>query len=197
MTFTNFILSRFVSPLMCSEAMPLENLSELIDDICRDEVQAHFQKRLILKETEGKIESWLKGAKNESEKEVIDLLWEKPAELKRKLGLYAVLANYPEEVGERAAGRIFHSIRKLGISPESVDLDDVDANKAANGIEIYLNSEFRNGISQSDALKIVEWASGLIPSEFRILARTFERFPDALTNTILTALRKKFSPVLN
>lgn len=197
LTFTDFILSKFVSPMMCSETMPLENLSKLTTSICKDEVQVHFQRRLVQKEFERKIESWLKGAKGEHEKEVIDLLWQKPKELKRALSLYAVLANYPKEVGERAAGRFFHSIKKLGLSSGSIIPDKAEINTAVNNIEIFLNSEFRDGISQSDASKIVEWASGLVPAEFKILARTFERFPTALTDTVLASLRKKFSNILN
>ena len=60
----------------------------------------------------------------------------------------------------------------------------------------FSTTQFKSGLSKSDAPKIVEWASGLVPEEFRILAKTFEQSPDALTNEILKALEKKFSDVL-
>ena len=56
-SFTDFILSKFVSTIMCSETTPLENLSNLVAAICTDEVQASLQRHLIRREFERKIES--------------------------------------------------------------------------------------------------------------------------------------------
>jgi GTPase SAR1 family protein len=196
LSFTDFILSKFVSPIMCSEAMPQENLSNLTAAICKDEIQVSLQKRLIQREFERKIENWLKNAKSEHEKEVIELLLENPKELKRVLSLYAVLANYPKEVGERAAGKILNSIRSIGVIPSSIKIDSADTDTAFSNIEIFINTEFKNGISQFDALKIIEWASGLVPEEFGILAKTLEQSPNVLTIEVLKSLEKKFSDVL-
>ena len=196
-SFTDFILSKFVSPTMCSETTPLENLPNLVATICADEVQANLQRHLIRREFERKIENWLRNAKAEHEKEVIEYLLQDPKELKRALSLYAVLANYPNEVGERAAGKIIHAIKTLRLVPASIKVDRTDIETALNNIEIFLNSQFKNGLSQSDAPGIVEWASGLVPEEFRILAKTFGQSPNVLTNEILKTLEKKFSDVLS
>lgn len=195
-SFTDFVLSKLVSPMMCSDTTPLENLSNLVAAICTEEVQANLQRHLIQREFERKIENWLKNAKDEHEKEVIEYLLQDPKELKRSLSLYAVLANYPKEVGERAAGKVIYAIKTLRLVPSSIKVDRADIETAVNNIEIFLNSQFKNGLSQSDALKIVEWASGLVPEEFRILAKTFEQSPNVLTNDILKSLEKKFSDVL-
>jgi hypothetical protein len=195
-SFTDFVLSKFVSPTMCPETIPLENLSNLVTAICTEEVQANLQRNLVQREFERKIENWLKNAKDEHEKEVIEYLLRDPKELNRALSLYAVLANYPNEVGERAAGKVIYAIKTLRLVPASIKVDRTDIETAVNNIEIFLNSQFKNGLSQSDALKIVEWASGLVPEEFRILAKTFEQSPNVLTNEILKSLKTKFSDVL-
>jgi hypothetical protein len=195
-SFTDFVLSKFVSTMMCSETTPLENLSNLVAAICSIEVQANLQRHLVRREFERKLENWLKNAKDEHEKEVIEYLLGGPKELKRALSLYAVLANYPNEVGERAAGKVIYPIKKLRLVPSSIKVDRADIETAVNNIEIFLNTQFKSGLSKSDAPKIVAWASGLVPEEFRILAKAFEQSPDALTNEILKALEKKFSDVL-
>ncbi|MGD0496186.1 MAG: hypothetical protein ABSB28_09140 [Candidatus Bathyarchaeia archaeon] len=195
-SFTDFVLSKFVSAMMCSETTPLENLSNLVAAICADEVQANLQRDLIQREFERKLENWLKNAKDEYEKEVIEYLLQDPKGLKRALSLYAVLANYPNEVGERAAGKVIHAVKKLRLVPSSIKVDRADIETTINNIEIFLNTQFKNGLSQSDALKIVEWASGLVPEEFRVLARTFEQWPNALRDETLKSLEKKFSDVL-
>jgi len=196
LSFTDFILSKFVSPIMCSETTPLKELYDLVEMICTDEVQTNLQRHLIQREFERKIENWLKNAKNEHEKEVIESLIQSPKELKRALSLYAVLANYPKEVGERAAGNIIYAIKTLGLLPAHIKVDRKDVEKAVNNIEVFLNSQFKKEISQPNALKIVEWASGLVPEEFKILVKVFEQSPYVLTNEILQSLEKKFSDVL-
>jgi hypothetical protein len=195
LTFTDFILSKFVSPIICSATLPYENISKIVEALCKNEIKLQIQKGLVRKEFERKIENWLKGAKEEHEKEIIDLLWQKPNDLKRALGLYAVLAKYPKEVGERAIGSIFRSIKKLELNPSSIVLESVDIDTAINNIEIFLNSEFKKAISETDAMKIIEWASGLELKEFKVISRTLERFPDSLTTRILDSLQKKFSAI--
>ena len=195
-SFTDFVLSKFVSTLMCFETAPLENLSNLVAAICTEEVQTNLQRQLVRKEFERKLEDWLRTAESEHEKEVIECLLRNPKELKRALSLYAVLANYPNEVGERAAGKIIYAIKKLRLAPSSIKVDRPDIEPAISNIEIFLNTQFKNGLSQSDTPKIIEWSSGLTPEEFRVLAKTFEQSPHVLTSTTIESLERKFSEVL-
>jgi len=195
LTFTDFILSKFISPMMRSETTPLEDLPKITVSICKDEVQANLRRNLVQREFERKIESWLRRAKSEQEREVIELLWQNPKGLEKALSIYAVLENYPKEVGERASGNIFNSIKKLGLNPASIAIDSTEIDAAVNNIEIFLNSEFKDGISESDAIRIIEWASGSVPAEFKLIAQILERFPNALTKTVLISLLKKFSLV--
>src|SRR5665648_105465 len=50
--------------------------------------------------------------------------------------------------------------------------------------------------ARADAPKIVEWASGLIPEEFRIISKIFEQSPEVLTTETLKSLERKFSDIL-
>jgi hypothetical protein len=197
LTFTDFILSKFVSSLMCQETIPVETISQLTSSICKGEFQTNLQRPLVQKEFERKIETWLKNAKSEYESELIELLCQNPKALKKALSLYAVLANYPREVGERAAGNNFQILKQLGLNPLDIIIDPAEIDTGINNIKIFLNSEFKNGISEPDALKIIEWTSGLVPAEFMVLTTMLERFPSAVTNRVIDSLQRKFSTILS
>src|SRR3990170_2249789 len=102
--FTDFILSKFVSPLTTPENLPLENLSNLAISLSADDIKRNLNKPLVQREFARKIESWMKNAKSEDEREIVDMLLQNPQGLRISLCQFAILSNYPKEAGERALG---------------------------------------------------------------------------------------------
>ena len=194
--FTNFILSKFISPIMNSENIPLENLSSLATSLSSDNVMRNLNKPLVQREFVRKIESWIKNAKSEDEREIVDMLLQNSQGLRISLSQFAILANYPIEAGERAIGTIFLTFKNLGLLAKNIEIDRGAIQTAAGNIEIFLNTRFNTNLSHSDTLSIIHWCSGLVPEEFIVIENFLKKHPNVIDKDVLQALEQKFSGVI-
>ena len=67
--------------------------------------------------------------KSEDEREIAAMLFQNPHGLQTALSQYAILANYPTEAGERAMGKIFLTIKNLGIIAKNIEIKTVTQTK--------------------------------------------------------------------
>ncbi len=193
--FTDFILSKFVSPTMNTENLPLDDLSNLATSLSSNNAKRNLDKPLVQREFGKKIESWMTRAKSENEREIAAMLFQNPQGLRTALSQYAILANYPIEAGERAMGKIFLTIKNLGLIAKHLKIDSDSSQAAASSIGIFLNSEFHNCLLHSDVISIINWCSGLVFEEFMVIENLLKKHPEVINKDVLQALEQKFSGV--
>ena len=139
----------------------------------------------------------MKNAKSQYEKEIADLLFQNPQGLRTSLSQYAILANYPDELGERTIGPNFQTFRKLGLNPKNLDINHEDIQTVAANIEIFLNSRYNSNLTPADASLIVRWSSGLIQEEFIVIKNKLKEYPRTISMKLLQEIEEKFSGVLH
>lgn len=191
-TFSDFILQKFVSPAAVSTNIPMERISSLVSALESENIKNNLNKQLVKREFMSKVENWIENAKTEPERELADLLIEDTDGLQTALSQYAILANYPPEVGQRAIGKLFTVFKVFKINTSAIQIKNDGKQTAINNIEIFLNSEFQS-LNSSDALTIILWSSGLVYEEFATIKNLLKKFPQAINKEVIDELEQKFS----
>lgn len=191
-TFSEFILQKFVSPAAISQNLPIERIPSLVSALETENVKNNLNKQLVKREFIRKVEKWIENAKNEPEKEFADLLIEDVDSLQTALSQYAILANYPPEVGQRTIGKLFLLFKTFKINASAIQIKNDSKQTAINNIEIFLNSTFQS-LNSPDALTIIQWSSGLTYEEFAIISNLLKKFPQAVNKEVIIELEHKFS----
>ena len=140
--FTDFILSKFLSPTLNSEKLPLDDLSNLSKDLSSDNAKRNFDKPLVQREFGKKIESWMTKSNNEDEREIASMIFQNPQGFRKALSQYAILSNYPTEAGERAIGKIFVTFKNRGIIAKNIEIDSDSIQQLRVILKYFLTPNF-------------------------------------------------------
>lgn len=191
-SFSEFVLQKFVSSAAVPQNLPIERIPSLVSALENENIKNNLKKQLVKREFARKVENWIENAKNEPEKEIADLLLEDVDGLQTALSQYAILANYPPEVGQRAIGKLFTLFKIFKINTSAIEIKNDSKQTAINNLEIFLNSTFQN-LNPPDALTIVQWSSGLTYEEFATISNLLKKFPQAVNKEVIDEIEHKFS----
>lgn len=193
--FEDVLLENFFGPFLTFKRLPSARIDELLNSYDPQSLEQSLQRSLIRRCYNKKIETWRQQARSKAEGVIIEKLLDNPFNLKRELGMYKVLKNYPQEVGQRVLGKVFNDYSRISLGLEDIIINEEDKKQVENHIEIYLY-QFKKIEPNNDLIEeLLSKVSGLLQVEFYSIKNLLLRMESGPSEKLIGAIKKKFRPL--
>ena len=193
--FEDFILNVFFSPWLSQPRIPLSRLGELIQSIDQNQWHQNINQPLIGDILRRRTTQWQDKADSEGEKLIIEWLLDSPDQLKKKLGLFKVLQNYPSELGIRIFGEEYNYLVDLDLELTDIHINESLVRPALDLIRVHLEELTRLQNKQESINKLLDQVSGHLEIEFDVLQSLLHSTQIEVSQNLVRQIKSVFAPL--
>lgn len=196
-SFEDVVLEHYWGEFFTFVAFPTRLAGELIDSLEPERWRQNREHPLALRVLQARQKQWSKHAARRELKKLIRAVFESPGEIKRHLGRYKLLRNYPPHISQAVIGDWYTLFKNLQVDPTPVSLDALDLNGAIQEIQYYLNDLSPDITSQAEFKSVLDEMSGFLVEEFEWVLEQLRSEGEALQPTpeLLRDVRNRFRPL--
>ena len=188
-SFWDALLEHFYGDAFTYQAFPIGSISSLLN---RYPPNDPIDNTLLARAVRDKLSHWESAAANDSVRWLVQRLVSDPNSLRRDLGRYKLLRNYPDDMGLKSLDQQLHQFRKAQVNTDALALTDAALSATLPEIADYLDDITDKITSPQDIMQLIGEMSGYLPQEFTWIDGILAAHPEWITHDLLRQLDRRF-----
>ncbi|MBC8254081.1 MAG: PglZ domain-containing protein [Ardenticatenia bacterium] len=198
MSFEDYLLEVFFGNfLTLPGGLGLRRVGELIASYEPDQWQSALERPLVKRLYRKRIRETRQQLRQEdrhAELQLLNWIETSPDVLIRNLFALKVLSNYPDDMGKRVLGQVYHDLSKLNLDLRKVPTVIAGNERAIDEIRLHLETLTSN-VDASTLNTLLSQVSGYLEIEFDAVLRVLTSGVAAVTSDLVQSIQDRFQPI--